>query len=69
MPPARRPVAEMRALHQEHHRGHARDTETYQSIIRDLVLADLPAAFPAVLPEGWSPEVIVMPVNDGVVDA
>jgi hypothetical protein len=43
----------------------ARDTATYQSILKDFIGADLPSAMPPVLPLDWSPEVIFMPVNDG----
>jgi hypothetical protein len=38
----------------------ARDTETYASIVRDLVLADLPTVSPPVLAEGWKPEVVIL---------
>ncbi|MBP2229694.1 hypothetical protein J2847_002993 [Azospirillum agricola] len=42
----------------------ARDTETYRSIIRELVLADIPSVSRPVLPDGWTPEVVIMPVGE-----
>jgi hypothetical protein len=44
----------------------ARDSKTYQSIVRDLILADVSSALPPVLPADWSPEIILMPVKDKV---
>ena len=42
----------------------ARDTETYQSILRELVLANLPSVSPPPLRAQWDPEITLMPVND-----
>jgi hypothetical protein len=41
----------------------ARDTETYQSIIKSFVRLDLESVGPPDLPDGWSPEVTIMPAN------
>jgi hypothetical protein len=43
----------------------ARDTATYQSIIREFVSANLPSVSPPDLPSDWEPEIALMPVNDG----
>jgi hypothetical protein len=42
----------------------ARDTATYQSIITELVEADLPSVGPPEVPPGWNPEITIMPVDD-----
>jgi hypothetical protein len=42
----------------------ARDTATYQSIVKELVEADLQSVRPPDLPPGWKPEIVIMPVND-----
>jgi hypothetical protein len=42
----------------------ARDTATYQSIVREFVQANLPSASPPHLPGDWNPEIVIMPVND-----
>lgn len=41
----------------------ARDTETYQSIIRSFVRLDLESVSPPVLPEGWEPEITILAAN------
>jgi hypothetical protein len=42
----------------------ARDTETYQSIIKSFVKLDLTSVGPPVLPEGWKPEITMLGAND-----
>jgi hypothetical protein len=41
----------------------ARDTETYQSIIKSFVRLDLESVGPPDLPDAWSPEITIMPAN------
>jgi hypothetical protein len=41
----------------------ARDTETYQSIIKSFVRLDLESGGPPDLPDAWSPEITIMPAN------
>ena len=41
----------------------ARDTETYQSIIKSFVRLDLESVSPPELPEDWSPEITMLAAN------
>ena len=41
----------------------ARDTETYQSIVKSFVRLDLESVGPPELPESWSPEITFMAAN------
>lgn len=38
----------------------ARDTETFQSILKSFVRRDLESVSPPELPEGWDPEVVIL---------
>jgi hypothetical protein len=46
----------------------ARDTETFQSILRSFVRLDLDSVGPPELPEGWDPEITFLGVNEGAQD-
>jgi hypothetical protein len=41
----------------------ARDTETFQSILKSFIRLDLDSVSPPDLPEGWKPEVVIFPAN------
>jgi hypothetical protein len=41
----------------------ARDSETFQSILRSFIRLDLECVSPPELPEGWSPEVQILAAN------
>ncbi len=41
----------------------ARDTETFQSILKSFVRLDLESVSPPELPEGWDPEVVILAAN------
>jgi hypothetical protein len=41
----------------------ARDTETFQSIIKSFVRLDLPSVSPPDVPEGWNPEITMLGAN------
>lgn len=41
----------------------ARDTETFQSILKSFVRLDLESVSPPELPEGWDPEVVILVAN------
>jgi len=41
----------------------ARDTETYQSILKSFIRLDLDSVSPPDLPEGWEPYVTMFPAN------
>lgn len=41
----------------------ARDTETFQSILRSFVRLDLESVSPPELPEGWKPKVMILAAN------
>jgi hypothetical protein len=41
----------------------ARDTETYQSVIKSFVRLNLESVIPPELPEGWSPKVTILAAN------
>lgn len=41
----------------------ARDTATYQSILKSFVRLDLESVGPPELPEGWEPEITIMAAN------
>ena len=43
----------------------ARDTETFQSILHSFIRLDIPSAARPELPEGWNPEVVILPARDG----
>lgn len=43
----------------------ARDTETFQSILKSFVRLDLDSISPPDLPEGWEPEITILAANDG----
>jgi hypothetical protein len=43
----------------------ARDTKTFQSILKSFIRLDLESVSPPDLPEGWDPEVTILPANDG----
>lgn len=47
----------------------ARDTATYQSVIRDFIPGDMSSVLPPILPPDWSPEIILMPINDDANEA
>jgi hypothetical protein len=44
----------------------ARDTETFQSILKSFVRLDLETVGPPNLPEDWSPEVLMIGANRSV---
>jgi hypothetical protein len=41
----------------------ARDTETFQSILKSFVRLDLESVSPPALPEDWKPEVVILAAN------
>jgi hypothetical protein len=41
----------------------ARDTETFQSILRSFIRLDLDSVNPPDLPEGWKPEIAILAAN------
>jgi hypothetical protein len=41
----------------------ARDTETFQSILKSFIRLDLDSVGPPDLPEGWEPEITILPTN------
>jgi hypothetical protein len=41
----------------------ARDTETYQSILKSFIRLDLDSVAPPELPEGWEPEITILAAN------
>jgi hypothetical protein len=41
----------------------ARDTATYQSILKSFVRLDLESVGPPKLPEGWQPEITILAAN------
>ncbi|MGF1608857.1 MAG: hypothetical protein ACFCUQ_05645 [Kiloniellales bacterium] len=41
----------------------ARDTETFQSILKSFIRLDLESVSPPELPEGWEPEVTILAAN------
>jgi hypothetical protein len=41
----------------------ARDTETFQSIIKSFVRLDLETVSPPILPENWDPSITMMGAN------
>jgi len=41
----------------------ARDTETFQSILKSFIRLDLESVSPPELPEGWEPEITILPAN------
>lgn len=41
----------------------ARDTETFQSILKSFIRLDLDSVSPPDLPEGWEPEVMILAAN------
>lgn len=41
----------------------ARDTETFQSILKSFIRLDLDSVAPPALPEGWKPEITILPAN------
>jgi len=43
----------------------ARDTETFQSILKSFIGLDLESVSPPELPEGWEPEVTILAANGG----
>ena len=42
----------------------ARDTETFQSILTSFIRLDIPSAARPELPEGWNPEVVILPTSN-----
>lgn len=43
----------------------ARDTETFQSILKSFIRLDLESASPPDLPEDWKPEITILAANRG----
>jgi hypothetical protein len=43
----------------------ARDTKTFQSIVKSFVRLDLESVSPPELPEDWEPEITIFPANGG----
>lgn len=43
----------------------ARDTETFQSILKSFIRLDLESVSPPELPEGWEPEITIPAANGG----
>lgn len=43
----------------------ARDTETFQSILKSFVRLDLESVSPPELPENWEPEIMILAANGG----
>jgi hypothetical protein len=43
----------------------ARDTDTFESILRSFIRLDLQSVQPPELPDDWSPNVLIIPANDG----
>ena len=43
----------------------ARDTGTFQSILKAFIRLDLESARPPELPEGWEPEITIFAANGG----
>lgn len=41
----------------------ARDTETFQSILKSFIRLDLESASPPELPEGWKPAITIFAAN------
>jgi hypothetical protein len=41
----------------------ARDTETFQSILKSFIRLDLDSVVPPELPEGWEPEITILAAN------
>jgi hypothetical protein len=41
----------------------ARDTETFQSILKSFVRLDLESVAPPDIPENWEPEITIFPAN------
>lgn len=41
----------------------ARDTETFDSIVKSFVRLDLESVSPPELPTDWKPDVVLMPAN------
>jgi hypothetical protein len=41
----------------------ARDSETFQSILKSFIRLDLQSVSPPELPEGWDPEVVILAAN------
>ncbi len=41
----------------------ARDTETYQSILKSFIRLNLESVGPPLLPEGWQPEITILAAN------
>lgn len=44
----------------------ARDTETFQSILKSFIRLNLQSLSPPELPEGWRPEITLLPANSGI---
>jgi len=43
----------------------ARDTDTFESILRSFIRLDLQSVQPPELPDDWSPHVVILAANDG----
>ncbi|ACB79522.1 hypothetical protein Mpop_1353 [Methylorubrum populi BJ001] len=43
----------------------ARDTETFQSILRSFIRLDLESVSPPELPQGWEPDITILAANEG----
>jgi len=41
----------------------ARDTKTYQSILKSFIRLDLDSVAPPQLPEGWEPQITILAAN------
>jgi hypothetical protein len=41
----------------------ARNTETFQSILKSFIRLDLECISPPELPEGWKPEITILAAN------
>lgn len=41
----------------------ARDTETFQSILKSFIRLDLDSISPLELPEGWEPDITILAAN------
>lgn len=46
----------------------ARDTETFQSILKSFIRLDLDSVSPPDLPDGWEPEIVILAANGDVKD-
>lgn len=44
----------------------ARDTETFQSILKSFIRLDLESVGPPELPEDWKPEITILAANGEV---